>query len=259
MDDIRAYGDPPYKVALLHGGPGAAGEMTPVAIELSKSHGVLEPFQTASSLNGQLDELKEFLQAGATPPVSIVGFSWGAMLGFMFAARHPSFVKKLVMVGSPPFDDKHSAGITRTRLSRLTQRQRAEADDLASALKDPRSKHKNDSFARLGQLMSEADAFDPLPHEDEIVYRQDIFERVWKEAEEQRSSGELLAQGRQIHCPVIAIHGDYDPHPAEGVWLPLSRVLEDFTFVQLEKCGHKPWVEKHARDKFYEVLEKLLA
>ena len=105
----------------------------------------------------------------------------------------------------------------------------------------------------------EADAFDALPHEDEIVYRQDIFVRVWKEAEEQRISGELLTLGRQIHCPVIAIHGDYDPHPAEGVWLPLSRVLEDFTFIQLEKCGHKPWVEKHARDKFYEVLEKLLA
>ena len=30
--------------------------------------------------------------------------------------------------------------------------------------------------------------------------------------------------GRKIKCPVVAIHGDYDPHLAEGVREPLSRV-----------------------------------
>jgi len=36
MENPRKYGNRPYEVALVHGGPGAAGEMAPVAKELSK-------------------------------------------------------------------------------------------------------------------------------------------------------------------------------------------------------------------------------
>ena len=67
---------------------------------------------------------------------------------------------------------------------------------------------------------------------------------------------ELLALGKEITCPVVAIHGDYDPHPVAGVREPLSRVLRDFTFIILEKCGHEPWIEKYARDEFYEILRR---
>jgi pimeloyl-ACP methyl ester carboxylesterase len=54
---------------------------------------------------------------------------------------------------------------------------------------------------------------------------------------------------------VVAIHGDYDPHPAEGVQKPLSAILENFRFILLKNCGHKPWVERQARDRFYAVLK----
>ena len=39
-----------YKVALVHGGPGAPGSIAPVARELSKTCGVLEPLQTRASV-----------------------------------------------------------------------------------------------------------------------------------------------------------------------------------------------------------------
>jgi pimeloyl-ACP methyl ester carboxylesterase len=50
--------------------------------------------------------------------------------------------------------------------------------------------------------------------------------------------------GKNIECPVVAIHGDYDPHPADGVRIPLSNVLKDFRFILLGKCGHVPWFER---------------
>jgi len=50
MENVRKYGKAPFKVAVVHGGPGAAGEMAPVARELVFICGVLEPLQTASSL-----------------------------------------------------------------------------------------------------------------------------------------------------------------------------------------------------------------
>ncbi len=46
MTNIRKYGNPPFSVAVIHGGPGAPGEMAPVARELSSRWGVLEPLQT---------------------------------------------------------------------------------------------------------------------------------------------------------------------------------------------------------------------
>lgn len=57
----------------------------------------------------------------------------------------------------------------------------------------------------------------------------------------------------------VAIHGDYDPHPAEGVLQPLSARLKDFRFVLLRNCGHTPWLEQQARDSFYEAIRRELA
>jgi pimeloyl-ACP methyl ester carboxylesterase len=58
-----------------------------------------------------------------------------------------------------------------------------------------------------------------------------------------------------VKCPVVAIHGDYDPHPPEGIRLPLSQILQDFRFILLKNCGHKPWIEKMAKERFFEILE----
>ncbi|NBD34478.1 MAG: alpha/beta hydrolase, partial [Chloroflexi bacterium] len=35
MNPLRTYGHPPFDVAVIHGGPGAGGEMAPVAHELA--------------------------------------------------------------------------------------------------------------------------------------------------------------------------------------------------------------------------------
>ncbi|HEX2326884.1 MAG TPA: hypothetical protein VHQ00_15910 [Chloroflexota bacterium] len=35
---------------------------------------------------------------------------------------------------------------------------------------------------------------------------------------------------------------------------PLERVLRDFRLVLLDRCGHEPWRERHARDRFHALL-----
>ncbi len=49
----RRYGSSPFSVAVIHGGPGAGGEMNAVARELGAGRGILEPLQTAHSLQTQ--------------------------------------------------------------------------------------------------------------------------------------------------------------------------------------------------------------
>jgi pimeloyl-ACP methyl ester carboxylesterase len=259
VKNLRTYGKAPFNVAVIHGGPGAAGEMAPVARELASAWGVLEPLQTAASLGGQIEELKAALEGSGDLPITLIGFSWGAWLSFIFASSYPAIVKKLVLIGSGPYEERYATGIMQTRLSRLSKEDRAEAKSLIEILDNPTAADKNRAFAQLGVLLSKADAYDPITPESEAIdYRVDIFQSVWQDAAELRRSGELLELGKNIRCSVVAIHGDYDPHPAEGVQKPLSATLKSFRFILLKNCGHKPWMERQARDRFYDILKQEL-
>ena len=160
MTRFRKYGSKPYGVAVVHGGPGAAGEMAPVARELSRSRGVLEPLQTASTVEGQLEELASVLRENARLPVSLIGYPWGAMLGLLFAAGNPGFVKKLILVSSGVLENHYAADIMKTRLGRLTEEDRAAVLSLTGVTTGERSGDKNEAFSLLGAYMSKADSFD---------------------------------------------------------------------------------------------------
>jgi pimeloyl-ACP methyl ester carboxylesterase len=73
-----------------------------------------------------------------------------------------------------------------------------------------------------------------------------------------RRKGALLPLVRRIKCPVLAIHGDYDPTPVESVAAPLTANLRDFQIVVLDKCGHDPWRERWAVAEFYDILQRQL-
>ena len=255
MKNLRKYGKVPYNIAVVHGGPGAPGSMAPVAREISSNFGILEPLQTVNSLKGQLQELREILKNDGDLPIILIGSSWGAILSFIFAAKNPKFIKKLILVGSGVFEDFYSKNIMETRLNRLSAEKRELALTLMDAMDNPVAQDKNIIMEKFGKLMTEADTYDPIALDNEIIeYSYECYKNVWKEAKELRKSGKLLELGKRIRCPVVAIHGDYDPHPIEGIKGPLSGVLKDFRFILLKNCGHLPWIEKKARDKFFDTL-----
>lgn len=259
MRPVRKWGPGPYTVAVVHGGPGAPGEMAPVARELSAVTGVLEPFQTEKTVEGQVQELRAVLSEHGRLPVTLVGFSWGAFLSWMLAARYPDQVKKLILVGCPPFDEQYAAAISKTRMQRLPPASRAGAQALLAQLDNPAVTNKDALLAQFGTLMARADACDPANVPDEGFHCQyDLFCGVWDEASELRRKQALIRMSREIRCPVVAIHGDFDPHPAEGVKGPLSQALPDFRFILLEKCGHRPWIERGASEEFYKTLVALI-
>ena len=270
MENPRRYGNAPFEVAVIHGGPGAPGEMAPVARELAVGRGVLEPLQTAASLEGQILELKTILEKHGHLPVALVGSSYGAVLSYCLAANFPWFVSKLVLVGSAPFEKRYAEDIMETWLSRLSEEEKLQALALIKALNDPAAADKTARFWQLGRLFSKADSYDPLAVDagagDDLALDPEVLERqyyihqgVWAEVERLRASGELLGLGTRIRCPVVAIHGDYDAHPAEGVRKPLSAILKDFQFFLIRDCGHQPWTERSARGDFFRILREALA
>lgn len=260
MVNVRFYGDAPYAVALLHGGPGAAGEMAPVARRLA-ANGlcVLEPLQTADSVEGQIDELAETLAQFTRMPAMLLGYSWGAWLALLTAARYPERVKKLILVCSGSLEEHYAQKTLEKRLQRLTPMVRHEAQHLLKSLEGEPEASEHNALERLGEIFSRTDVFDPLPGAFEPVEVQmHIYQRVWGQAAELRRSGELLRCAASVRCPVTAIHGDFDPHSWQGVKEPLEKVLSSFEFVFLENCGHKPWIERQACEPFFHFLLKTI-
>ena len=257
VDNLRKYGEAPFDVVLVHGGPGAAGEMAPVCRRLAASEiSSLEPLQTALSLKSQVEELRDSIVSNARTPAVLVGFSWGAWLSLILASEYPELVKKLVLIGAGAFEEKYVKELHAARMVRLSVEEKKELDALLVVLDDPSVQDKTAVFKRFGALFSKADSFAPMENAEncEIDFSPGIYNAVWPEAAAMRKSGELMELSSKVKCPVVAIHGDYDPHSSKGVREPLSSSLSDFRFIQLEKCGHKPWIESCAAERFYEVL-----
>jgi pimeloyl-ACP methyl ester carboxylesterase len=177
------------------------------------------------------------------------------LLSFIFAAKYPKLIKKLVLVSSGPFEEKYSAKIMKTRLNRLNEKEKTDFNAIIKELNTTLSVKKNKLMSKLGKLISKADSYSPLRKNNKVECNYDIYESVWKEAEKLRESRKLIRYAKKVKCPVVAIHGDYDPHPYQGVKI-LSEKIKDFKFILLKKCGHTPWLEKYAKESFYKTLKK---
>lgn len=255
LKNMRLHGHPPYTVVAVHGGPGGVGEARPFAEELSKKYGVVEPFLMAESLEGQIADLKQAIEMHAQTPVVLISHSYGAMLSYIFAAKYPALVKKLIMISSGLLEAKDAEGINATRLSRLTPAQREKLEAARTAYKQARGGAKKQAFVELFTAIKEADAYNLIPHKSDLaVIRPSLYDSVWDGMQTLRNSGELVAYGKDIQCPVIAIHGDYDPRPAQSIRNSLDTHVKDCEFILLKSCGHYPWYEKEAQSAFYERL-----
>jgi pimeloyl-ACP methyl ester carboxylesterase len=257
---FRQYGSPPYRVAVLHGGPGAPGYMAPVARELEKIVGVLEPLQSADSFEGQIEELRAQSVDYGNPPLTVIGSSWGAILALFLAARHPELVRKVILIGSAVFDAKNSERVKKQRLERMTPANRARHDALLREMPLASGEERDRLFAEWANIFFDADVYDPLTRDLEVLDTQpELNEKVWSTFKVLRDSPNYLAgQFSKINIPVIVIHGEYDPHPIEGIRPLLESCLRDVRFEMLPECGHYPWIERHAREQFFEILTREL-
>jgi len=256
MKNFRTYGNKPFTVAVIHGGPGAPGSIAPVARELAKDIGVLEPLQTKNSIDGQIEELADVLKKNAELPVTLIGHSWGATLSYLTAARYPALIKKLVLVGTPPPDAKNLPPLTPVWLSRLSEAERVKFLALEDTVWDGAKEDKSASMGKLFRLITKGESYHLVPSKDDVLeYQVDMNVAIFRELDKLPMSVDILELGRQITCPVTAIHGDYDPRPAAAVKAPLAGIIKNFRFILLEKCGHYPWMESYARDEFFEILK----
>jgi len=253
---VRKYGNPPFRVAVLHGGPGAPGYMALVARELAQVTGIVEPLQTMNSLEGQISELRAQLAEHADIPVALIGSSWGAVLALILTAREERLVRKLILVGSAVFDAFHSSQIEARRMSRLDTGKQQRYETLKVELKMAAPTDSRRLMKEWGEIILEADAYDPLTWDLEVLDLQDdLHKKVWSDFVALRDHPTLLeSELSKIDVPVLVLHGEFDPHPIEGIHPFLESCLRDVRFHTLSECGHYPWIERRARSGFFDIL-----
>ncbi len=57
---------------------------------------------------------------------------------------------------------------------------------------------------------------------------------------------------------VLMVHGSYDPHPGKLIRDGLQKFISDLEYTEFDQCGHSPWREERARDRFLSILRSWL-
>jgi pimeloyl-ACP methyl ester carboxylesterase len=162
----------------------------------------------------------------------------------------------VIIIGAPPFEEKYVHRIEGVRLSRLTEKEKQNYKIAEQQLANLPSNAESLSPDFI-TLLTKTDIFEALPNETiTSKFYPSVYKSVWGEASQMRSNGKLIGYSKDIKCPVVAIHGDFDPHPADGVKEPLSETLPNFRFNLIERCGHYPWMEKYGKDILYKIFYK---
>ena len=257
----RRYGLEGPWVILLHGGPGAPGQMAPVARGLQDGFRVLEPMQRGSGGEpltverhlADLDEEIETVREGTRP--ALVGSSWGAMLALAYAAAHPDRAGKIVLVGCGTFDPEARSRIMPAIEERMDPARRARMARLDAEFPDPDAR-----LDALGELLEPLYCFDAIPGAlaggacDARAHHE-----TWEDMLRLQEEGVYPAAFAAIESPVLMLHGAYDPHPGALIRASLEPHLAQLEFHGWERCGHYPWAERAVREEFFSVLRAWLA
>jgi pimeloyl-ACP methyl ester carboxylesterase len=255
---VREYGHSGPPVIALHGGPGAAGHMAPIARGLSDACRILEPFQrksdderlTVARHVADLHEIINFHTADFRP--ALLGASWGAMLALAYAAAHPSMVGPLILVGCGTFDLVARAELHRIIAERMT-------DVIRARLKGAERLDPNARLKASADATTPIYSYDPLisPHkEDEVDAR--AHHETWDDMLRLQREGTYPAAFAVIKIPVLMVHGTFDPHPGRLIAKGLRPYLPQLDYRELERCGHYPWLEKAAADTFFSLIREWL-
>ncbi len=258
MLTVRTYGNTGPLLVLLHGGPGAAGYMVQVARGLADSYRIVEPFQRGSgpdplTVARHIEDLREVLRSyDAEPSSAILGSCWGAMLALAYAATHSASVGPLILVGCGTFDVA-----ARARLHEIIELRRSET--LRRFLE--RVAQIDDEDARL---QATADAEMPIysydvqaPLEVE-TYDARALRETWNDMLALQDSGVYPASFAAIGVPVLMLHGAFDPHPGQLIRDSLQRHIPQLEYVELERCGHYPWLERAVSGQFLTLVKDWL-
>ncbi len=258
----RRIGRGPATV-VLHGGPGAhhdyllpgfdalAAGRTLIYYDQRGGGRSSVPREVPVGWREQVADLDALREAWGLERLSIAGYSWGGLLALLYATDHPAHVERLALVSPAPA--WHSARVEYER--RLAERTMAPAlQEARAALRASGLRERDpEAFQRRSFELSVAGYFhDPAKVSALTPFR--VTGRTQHEVWNSLGDYDLRPALERVRVPVVVLHGDDDPIPAESARALATALAAPFHL--LPDCGHVPYVE--AFEEFRRLLDGFL-
>lgn len=241
-------GDGPEVAVMLHGGPGASHDYLRPGLDAVGEPGRRRLFYYDQRGSGRspldpgvapagwqthvadLDAVRRQLGGG---PLTLVGYSWGALLAMLYAIEHRAHVARLVLISPAPAAARERPA-AKERLAAMGKRPSVEALRARLDLTDRRNRFV---LAVAGYFADPERALGLTP----FVVKQTAEDAVW------RSLGDydLRPSLRGLGVPAFVAHGAEDPIPLATAQATAEALGAGF--VPLADCGHVPYVEAPER------------
>jgi pimeloyl-ACP methyl ester carboxylesterase len=125
----------------------------------------------------------------------------------------------------------------------------------------PTGEARDELLTARGALAGRAQAYEPIEATDDLPsLPADArgHEETWNDVLRLQTEGVEPAAFAAIRAPVLMLHGDADPHPGPATRDVLRRSIPQLEYIELARCGHTPWLERHTRDAFLTYLRPWL-
>jgi proline iminopeptidase len=243
------------RLLVLHGGPGASHDyLLPQMLRLAEEYDLLfydqrgggrsRPSDNAPiTWRTQVDDLAAVVGEFQLHPLSVVGYSWGAMLALLYAidASRATLVQpeRLLLIDPAPLTQQFRAAFeaefARRQSSAEVQAMREELAASGLRERDPEAYRQ-----RTFELGVAGYFADPRRARDLTPFR--VTGRVQQAVWESLGDFDLVRDLTDVRLPAIITHGREDPIPLESS-LAAARALAAELIV-IDDCGHVPYVEQ---------------
>ncbi|MBK8248020.1 MAG: alpha/beta fold hydrolase [Gemmatimonadetes bacterium] len=252
---------------VLHGGPGAHHDyLLPQMLALGDARELVFYDQRGGGRSRtddpapigwseQVHDVARVARELACDPLTIVGYSWGALLALLYALEAPQrggpMPRRLVLIDPAPVTRTHR---TRFEEEFASRQQGAEIRALRDALAASGLRERDpDAYRQRAFELSVAGYFaDPRRATDLTPFR--VTGRVQQSIWESLGDFDLLPRLRSLRVPTLITHGWHDPIPVDSS-IEAARAMSA-RLVVLEASGHVPYVEQP--EALFSTIEQFL-
>jgi proline iminopeptidase len=251
-------GDGPDVAVMLHGGPGASHDYLRPQLDALAAPGRRRLFYYDQRGSGRspldagvkpggwrvhvedLDAVRRHL--GQTQ-LTLVGYSWGALLAMLYASEHPERVARLALISPAPAAGRERADMKARMKAAL---ERPVVEEMRRTL-DTSDRRVRFALAVAGYFVDPRRALDLTP----FVVKQSAEEAIWSSL----GDYDLRPRLQQIDVPALVVHGRQDVIAIETARATAAALHAEL--VEIERCGHVPYVE--GTEALFSALGRFLA
>jgi proline iminopeptidase len=260
---IRRIGSGPPTV-VLHGGPGAHHDyLLPGFDALARNRELIYydqrgggrspvPRETPVGWREQVADLEALRAAWGFDQLTLAGYSWGGLLGLLYALEHPGRVGRLALISPAPTwrraRERFEQTFSRRNLEPAFQEERRRLRESGLRESDPAAFQQ-----RIFELSVAPYFFDPARARELTPFR--VTGRTQEEVWSSLGDYDLRPRLPTLRgAPAVILHGEEDPIPIEAARTAAELIGAEFH--PIPRCGHVPYVE--ALGEFVRVLDGFL-